>query len=46
MCLMYEAGHPKPVLCDKLEGWGGERSGGVFRMEGPEVYLCPIHVDV
>ena len=43
---MYEAGHPKPVLCDKLEVWGGERSGGVFRMEETEVYLYPIHVDV
>ena len=21
---MYDAGSPKPVLCDKLEGWGGE----------------------
>ena len=22
---MYDAGQPKPELCDKLEGWGGER---------------------
>ena len=21
---MYDAGNPKLVLCDKLEGWGGE----------------------
>ena len=26
---MYEAGHPKPVLCDSLEGWGGEGGGWV-----------------
>ena len=25
--LMYDAGHPKPVLCDSLEGWGGEHAG-------------------
>ena len=25
--LMYDAGNPKPVLCDNLEGQGGE--GGV-----------------
>ena len=26
--LLYDAGNPKPVLCDNLEGWkeeGGER---------------------
>ena len=22
--LMHEAGQPQPVLCDNLEGWGGE----------------------
>ena len=21
---MYDAGNPKPMLCDNLEGWGGE----------------------
>ena len=25
---MNEAGHPKPVLWDNPEGWGGERDGG------------------
>ena len=25
---MHEAGHPKPVLWDNLEGWGGEGGGG------------------
>ena len=22
--LIFEAGHPEPVLCSNLEGWGGE----------------------
>ena len=41
MSLRYEAGpgHPKQVLCDNLEGWGGVG-------EGTQVYLWPIHVDV
>ena len=30
--LMYEAGHPKLVLWDNLEGQGGEGGGGGFRM--------------
>ena len=25
--LMHEAGHPKPVLWDNPEGWGGEGDG-------------------
>ena len=28
MCSMHEAGCPKPVLWDNLEGQGGEGSGG------------------
>ena len=24
---MNDAGHPKPVFSDNLEGWGGEGSG-------------------
>ena len=24
---MYDSGHPKLVLCDYLEGWGGEGGG-------------------
>ena len=31
---MYNAGHPKPVLCDNLEGWGGERGGSGVRDRG------------
>ena len=31
---MYGAGNPKPVLCDNLEGWGGEGGRGGFRMGG------------
>ena len=24
---MYDMGNPKPMLCDNLEGWGGEEDG-------------------
>ena len=27
---MHEAGHPKPVLWDNPEGWGGEGGGRGF----------------
>ena len=30
--LMHEDGHPKPVLWDNPEGWGGEGGGKGFRM--------------
>ena len=26
--LMYDVGHPRPVLCDDLEEWGEEGNGG------------------
>ena len=29
---MHEAGHPKPVLWDNREGWGGEGGGRGLRM--------------
>ena len=32
---MYDAGNPKPVLCDNLEGQGGK---GV--QEGGDMYTC------
>ena len=42
MSLLREAGHPKPVLWDRVwEGGGGEIQDG-----GPRVYLWPIHVDI
>ena len=44
--LMHEAGHPKLVLWENLEGWVGEGDGRGFRMGGTRVYLRPIHVDV
>ena len=44
--LIHEAGHPKPVLRDNLEGWGEDGGGRGFRMGGTHVYLWPIHVDV
>ena len=31
---MYDAGHPKPVLCDNVEGWSGEGSGQGLQDEG------------
>ena len=43
---MHEAGHPKPWLCDNLEGWDGDGVEGGFRMEGTHVYLWPIHIDI
>jgi len=32
--LVHEARHPKPVIWDNLEGWGGEEVGGGFRWDG------------
>ena len=37
---MSEAGHSKPVLWDKPEGWGGEGSGRGSRLGG-EVHVLP-----
>ena len=31
---MHEAGHPKLVLWENLEGWVGEGDGRQFRMGG------------
>ena len=35
---MHDAGHPKSVLCDNLEGWGGEGDGRGVRVEGTRTY--------
>ena len=43
---MYDAGNPKLVLCDNLEGWGEEEGGKGFRMGGTHVCLWLIHVDI
>ena len=43
---MYDAGNPKLVLCDNLEGWGGDGGERGVRERGAHVYLWPIHVDV
>ena len=43
---MHEAGHPKPVLWDKPEGWNGEGSGREVQDGGTHVHLWLIHVDV
>ena len=36
---MYDTGNPKPklVLCDSLEGWGGEDGGKGFQKQGTPV---------
>ena len=36
---MYEAGHPKPVLWAKLEGWGGEGGGRGVQDRGTHAFL-------
>ena len=44
---MYDAGNPKPVLCDNLEGWeSGRERGGGFKREGTYIYLMLTHADV
>ena len=35
---MYDAGNPKPVLCDNLEGWDGE-GGGWGIQEGEDICI-------
>ena len=35
---MHDAGHPKPVLWDNLDGWGGEGAGRRFRMREGNMY--------
>ena len=42
---VHEAGHPKPVLWDNPEGWGGEGGGRGFGM-GTHVLPWLIHVNV
>ena len=44
---MCDKGHPKSVLCDKLEGRGGE-GGRRGAQEGGNTHVFPwlIHVDV
>ena len=43
---MHEAEHPKPVLWDNPEGWGGEGGGQEVQDGVTHVYLCLIHIDV
>ena len=44
--LMYEAGHPKMVFWDNLEGSGGEGGGRRVQDGGTHVYLWLTHIDV
>ena len=43
---MSEAGHPKPVLWDNLEGWSGEGGGRGVQDGGSHVHLWLFHVNV
>ena len=43
---MHEAGHPKLVLWDNPEGWGGGGGGRGVQDRGTHVHLWLIHVDV
>ena len=38
--LMHETGHPKPVLSDNLEEWGGEGGGRGVQDGGGHMYTC------
>ena len=44
--LMHEAGHPKLVLWDNLEGWGGGEDGSGLQVGGTRVQPWLIHVEV
>ena len=43
---MYDAGNPKPLLCDNLEEWKEEGSRNGVKREGTYVYQVSIHADV
>ena len=44
--LIHESGHPKLVLWDNSEGWGGKRGGRRVQDGGTHVHPRLIHVDV
>ena len=44
--LIYDAGNPKPMLWDNLEGQGGEGCGRGFRIQGTYIDLWLIHIDI
>ena len=44
--LMHEAGHPKLVLWDNPEGWGGEGGWSGVQDGGTHVHPLLIHVNV
>ena len=37
---MHETGHPKPVLSDNSEEWGGEGGGRGVQDGGGHMYTC------
>ena len=44
--LLYDAGNPKLVLCDNLEGWNGEGGGREVQEGGAIRIPMPIQVNV
>ena len=44
--LLYDAGSPKPLLCDSQDRWEGVGGGKEVQREGTRVYLWLIDVDV
>ena len=38
--MLHPAGNPNPVLCDNLEAWDGEGSGGGFKRKGAYIYIA------
>ena len=45
-CLLYDGGHPNPVLCDNQEGQGGEGDGRGVQEGEEKAYQWPIHTDI
>ena len=43
---MYDAGNPKSLPCDNLEGGMGREMGAGIKREGTYVCLWLIHVDL
>ena len=42
----YDAGNPKAVLSDNLEGWHGREVGGGFKRAWTYVYPMLIHINI
>ena len=42
-CSLYDAGNPKPGLCDNLEGWDGVEDGREVQEAG-DICMCVVVV--